>query len=450
MYIRAFSGYNYKMEWFGYDKNKYYLSGIDWVINALDFYSKKRSGHGNFSQVVFVLSGRLDGAAFRDKLKDFCRVYPVLSGGPARDLNLCPYWRTDGRCAPFIWEEKISGDPWRDLYAFAARDIGSTYLRLFLVNGGDKDRLAVKFDHRLFDAAGIEAFFARFERYCRDGKALAAPLVQAPGLCRWGEKFLAGRAVNRFFLKLRKGLRPIAVKRGSGGLEFMPIEFDEAQTAAIDACSLRDSGYLMFMPFVLAKSLKAVTVFNRRAAIPGLQARDQYAKEEGDYLVPVNINLRPKSEDGNVFFNHLSFLFFRVPGAIIADQPRLMRSLKEQFFAQSKDKISVSLQRAGMLMRIAPLSLLAVFLKKFFGVRDAAFSLAYLDRSAYDREQLCGVPVENILHLPVVPADTGLGIFFTRYRKRLSVVVSLRAGMLNAQEKEDLLDLLKRGLLGEG
>ena len=74
-------------------KNKRYLSGSDWVINALDYILKSETCAGNMSQVVITLDGALDGTSVKNSLNRFVKKFPVLFGSTARDYNLAPYWR---------------------------------------------------------------------------------------------------------------------------------------------------------------------------------------------------------------------------------------------------------------------------------------------------------------------------------------------------------------------
>jgi len=72
---------------------KRYLTGIDWVINSIDYSGKSRFGVGNVSQIILELQGEPDGTMLRRSLCDFLRDFPLVNGLPSRGLNLCPYWK---------------------------------------------------------------------------------------------------------------------------------------------------------------------------------------------------------------------------------------------------------------------------------------------------------------------------------------------------------------------
>ena len=360
-----------------------------------------------------------------------------MSGGVSRDFNFCPYWRAGtGKRVKFSFAQRALNSGEEDLpLIFAFANVGlkpGEYLSFFLVTGAEKSFLVVKFDHRLFDAAGVEAFLSLFEEYCLTQKVTPIAPALKPGLSAWSEKFIAGKAVNRFFLKLRKGLKPITFAGGLGqGFDFLPLFFDADKSAAIYARSLSEAGYLMFMPFVLAKSL---------------QSMDKVIKRDGDYLVPVNVNLRAANCAESVFFNHLSFLFFRVSRSMIAATPQLCREVASQFFDQAKGKISDNLAQAASLMRILPLPVVAALLDKFMGGDCAAFAFSYLGESAFRKKSFCGALVKNIFHLPLVPAKPGVGIFFTRYDDRLNLTLVYAKGALSREQAQGLMQELKNNL----
>ncbi len=429
------------MEWFPYDKSKRYLTGIDWIVNALDYRAKQATGRGNCSQLVLEVDGDLAAGPLRQKLAVFLGAYPVLSGRPQRDTNLCPYWKIDRAVVPALWwqSERATGPALvlTRLYAFANAALPEgQYLNFYLITGAAKSFLAVKFDHRLFDAAGAEAFLSLFEDYGLTQKTASIEPVLKPGLCAWGDKFKAGQSVNRFFLKLHKDLKPVtfAQAQTGEGFEFVPLFFSAEETQAIYARALAAAGYLMFMPFALAKTLQSI---------------NRTFERQGDYIVPVNVNLRLAPGAENIFFNHLSFLFFRVAAADVDDTTQLCRALSLQLYDQTKEKISRCLSQAAGLMRIVPLPVLAALLDKFMGGDSASFAFSYLAESAYRQKTFCGHKIVNIFHLPLVPPKPGVGIFFTRYAERLNVTLSYARGTLEEGLARRLADDLKAGLLSD-
>ncbi|MCK5504192.1 MAG: hypothetical protein KAJ10_03475, partial [Thermodesulfovibrionia bacterium] len=74
-------------------KNKYYLSGFDWVMCVMDDIIKETTCAGNYAQVVFLLNSRVEEELIRSKLARFMKEFPVLQARLSRDYNLAPYWK---------------------------------------------------------------------------------------------------------------------------------------------------------------------------------------------------------------------------------------------------------------------------------------------------------------------------------------------------------------------
>ena len=82
-----------------YSRKKRYLTGIDWVIAALDRMSRRATGGSNASQIVLELNGPFDAQRFARAMTEFAGLFPVLNGRSTRDWNLAPYWRMPRRSA---------------------------------------------------------------------------------------------------------------------------------------------------------------------------------------------------------------------------------------------------------------------------------------------------------------------------------------------------------------
>ena len=61
---------------------KRYLTGIDWVINSIDYLGKSQSGIGNVSEVIIELQGQLDDKILQDALRRFLQKLPLINGLP--------------------------------------------------------------------------------------------------------------------------------------------------------------------------------------------------------------------------------------------------------------------------------------------------------------------------------------------------------------------------------
>jgi hypothetical protein len=167
------------------------------------------------------------------------------------------------------------------------------------------------------------------------------------------------------------------------------------------------------------------------------------------YLIPATVDLRPGKEPlQETFFNHVSYLFYQIPLERVTDRTGLVTLLKQQMYDQVKSGFPRDLATASLLTRILPLSVLARLLHLPMKGRIATFAFSHLGKSSYQSDQFMGSRVENILHMPRVPAQPGLGFFSSLYDGRLNLTISWRDGLLADGEIDRLEAGIRRGLGG--
>jgi hypothetical protein len=361
----------------------------------------------------------------------------------ARDWKLAPYWKIPRRARPhdFLQLSPLGTGSLADSCAKTANrpfPTSADHLVCHLFTGGDRSALALAFDHRLLDARGAEALLDLLRRNL-DGE----PLPEAPcfassaELTRWREKFLAGRNVNRRILALA-ATAPRALPLPPGpcrAYRYRLISCTEAQSAALTERIDREAGYLMESPFLLAVVTRCMHALHAARGTGG-----------ACYLVPVTVDLRPNREPlQEIFFNHVSYLFYQLPAELGGDLPGLIGAIKAQMYEQIKSGFPGDLAQASLLMRIAPLPLLARVLYLPLEGKMASFAFAHLGRSGYRSATFMGQPVENLFHLPRVPAPPGIGFFCNSFNGRLNLTMAYLDGLFSEAEA----DLVEHGIRAE-
>lgn len=418
-------------------KNKYYLSGSDWVISALDYTMKKATCSGNMSQVVFALDSAVDHASFESRLRRFAKELPVLSGNIARAYNLAPYWRIPQNTKEEL-DIKVShmetpSDALPLLENSANRPFKNENEHIsfnLIIAGKQKIFLAMAFDHRLLDARGAEAFLNLFQQYLtesNDPHVLEGIRLSSPsGLSEWMKKFYAGKNVNRKFIALSKTAPdslPILSDENKG-FRFKVMVFDQKETELIYDNACREAGYLMEMPYLLANVIQAVQgLFKKR----GLSV--------SSFLTPVSVDMRAgKDIKQELFFNHVSYLFFQISSGNMDSLKGLINSIKQQMYEQVKSGFPKDLAEASFLTRIAPRPVLGRLLRLPFKGKTASFIFSHLGKSSYPSSEFIGGKVENIFHMPRVPVPPGLGFFFNYFNGQLNLVISYLEGLIQDDE----------------
>jgi hypothetical protein len=434
-----------------YSKSKRYLTGMDWMICVLHHMTRRITGSGNTSQVVLELNRPVSEDVLRESLGRVATALPVLRGRIARSFNLAPYWRIPSAAGAgaLRCETHSPGGGTPDALACLERFANAPlagereHLAFCLVNAAEsRSFLAMKFDHRLLDARGAELFLDLFQNHAarRDftGIADSIALTEPAHLSDWKNKFLAGQRVNRALLALADASEKVlpGSRRTEQGFAFRLMAFTDAESREIEEASAREAGYLMIMPWLLAVVVESLhAVFARK----GL-ARPHY-------VVSVAVDRRkPDRLKQDLFFNHVSFLFFRVASADAATRPRLLQSVKNQMYEQSKAGLLQDLEEAGMLMRIVPLPWLSRLALWPLKGQLGSFAFGFVGESGFHADRFLGAEVLNVFHMPRPPVPPGIGVFFNRFRGRYNVALSCLHGLLDDAELDAVEAAMRKAL----
>ncbi|RJQ13941.1 MAG: hypothetical protein C4560_13185 [Nitrospiraceae bacterium] len=420
------------------------------MISALDHMMKETTCAGNMSQVVLVFDSIIEPSGLRERLGRFLDGLPVVRGSVARDINICPYWRMPEKVEGALNFTYYNCSSESDLLPLLSECVNrpfkndSEHLAFYLINiENRKNCLAMAFDHILFDARGAKTFLSLFQQYLESGDAAAiskgVPLTAPAHLSEWKNKFLAGRNVNRRIVALSKtppATLPVPCDKNRG-FKFRLISFNQQETQTILDNAYREAGYLMETPYLLAAVMQAMhELFMKR----GLTA--------DSFLASVNIDMRTDEDiKRELFFNHVSYLFYQVPSDIMDNPKEIMASIKMQMYEQVKAGIPRDITEASHLTRIAPLS----FLKKIIDLplkgKIATFIFSHVSKNPL-LPHMMGAKIENVFHMPRVPVPPGLGFFSNYFDGRLNLVISYLDGMLG-DEEANLLEKCIREMMME-
>jgi len=430
-----------------YSRKKRYLTGIDWMIGALDHLARKSTGAGISSQVVLELDRPLPEEELREWLEDRARALPALAGAPARDINLAPYWKVPERVdeAPidFVVHRPPSESPGDVLACLTAAvnkpfESDSRHLAFHVIYLEPSDRCLVTmvFDHRLLDARGAEMLLDAIQRNDMP------PLDPEPAhLDRWLHRFRVGRNINRTLAPMGRSpidTIPLPADLAGRPSRFVLSSLDEDETRAIKEAAEREAGYLIVMPYVLAVTLQQLDVFLAGKGYP-----------HGSYVVPVSMDMRSERKR-QVLFNRLSFILLHVKSSIVGNRPASIQIIRQQMYDQAKVHLQRDLCDVTMLMRIAPVSMLARLMLKI-RLMLGSLSFSCVGDSAYASDTFLGARILNLFHLPRVPTPPGYGFFFNEFNSGMNVVFSYIDGMLTEDEANELVGHVVTALLqGDG
>ena len=406
--------------------NRYYLNGIDWVMAALNRLNIKHTGLGNHSQLVLVLKGYLAPDNLRQRLSAILSKSPFYRGRTRRALHLAPYWVAEQQ--NFNHQDmrffKLESDDVKNLDSLiqdCARTSfknDQTLLGFDLIHCKKHSYLIMRFDHKMFDARGAEALLEYILDEQNNNKEYSLP-SQGAELHSWKSRFLSGQFLNRFLrsiysenIKVASLIQQKDKNSKPGNIQnFYYTTFSEEQTKSIDDQAMKSAGYLMNGIYILSFVAKS---------FDSLFKKHKYA---GKLLIPINVDVREtKFKNEKIFFNNLSFMLFKLKQGLSVTE--YIKSLKSQFIDQIKNKIPYHFINASLLMRIMPLKALSFFMNFRMKKNPCSFSFSYISEQAFNLKHVQTLEVINLFHIPLVPVNPGVGVFFTRFNKKLNMIIS--------------------------
>lgn len=419
---------------------KRYLTGIDWFIQVFDYMNKQLTGEGHIFQIVVELEGHVDNKNFEEDLKQFIDKFPVLKGKTARGFNLAPYWKLGSANTPLHTGTSYVNNKTEVLPCIENLKHKHSYLSCHFVFLKNTTFIALTFDHRIFDGLGGELFLKAFQEFFKNKLQYSCDVnFSAPAhLSQWRKKFEAGKVVNRAFLKIRtmKPAKAIQIPHQNkikNKFRFKVITFSPQESKEIINKANSDAGYLLLMPYLLANTI----MFMNKVFV-------NHGIDQGTLVVPVTIDMRSsKKTVEDMFFNHLSFLFFKIDSEEITDLSVLINLIKQQLYDQVKEGFSEKFRETALLMRILPVPLLGRVMGLYIKKKMTSFCFSYLGNSVYTHTHLLDKQVKNIFHMPRAAIPPGIGIFYHQFNGRINATVSYLDGMLTEEDLNIIMDDLR-------
>jgi len=414
-----------------YSRNRRYLTGMDWILGALDHGARKRIGLGGFSQAILDLDGDLTPEILLPALNQISRRFPLIHGRVARDwLNLAPYWKiphtTDSPPIPLKIvdlpeSDTVAAERLFDDHVNKPFDSESQHLRFLLIRlGRRRSLLGMVFDHRLLDAFGAESLFRLIDLTFRGQLDEFAPLVsqtEPAHLDHWKRRLTSGRTLNHFLYRLNQ--RTVnALQMPPEGftrrIKFLHDSLTLEETADFNRRAVEEIGIPMTLPSAAARAIAAM-----QHAIPSPPLPGQ------DWLLFTSASARlPGQEWEKLFFNQFSMMTFSSESNSTNPPPQIALTLRDQIFEQMKLQIPFAMQDAGALGRICPHWLGSRLMRLLCHGRFCSFYFACLRDTGFPTNSFLNLPVKNLYHKPLVFAPPGLNICMTTFAGRFNLVIS--------------------------
>ncbi|MFA6104765.1 MAG: hypothetical protein WCV67_19875 [Victivallaceae bacterium] len=415
---------------------RFYLNGIDWIVQGMQYNCQAAPG-GNYQFLIIShLAGTPGPGRLRGCLHKLQEMFPLLSGKLRRNwFNLAPYWQAPFKAVPediLTVVQLNEPDPEQACHQHLTGFLNTPFkddmpklAAMLLILPDGSSRLALNFDHCLFDAAGGEQLITVLNDLWNGAEPDASGFMAAEGpwLNEWRHQFVCGRTVNRALLAVRRQGPPSVLSSKPGGSNrYVLIQLDEAGFAALMKRADSEAGPMMLTPYLVTTIQEALhRIFSRRGDPNSI------------CVCPMTVSLRQGRRD-ELFFNRWS-LMPMYSSSVSSHEERLKQQVG-LFYAYMKTKLPYSLTKACLLCRPLPLPLIAGFSQK--PVTSGTAAIALLSQMEFDSVSMFGEEIKALYHVPRIPPSPGLGIFMNRRGSKLNITLSWTDGIIDDDELEIL------------
>ncbi|MCX7086615.1 MAG: hypothetical protein NTV00_01025 [Methylococcales bacterium] len=419
------------------------LNGADYFLLQLDRLMWQSSGKRNVCTFVLTLPERLTledlqhHLANRPAYQWLCQLR-LKQGWP---LRLAKWTITTTEKLPAINEYQLSsGDDLPDSVLAADLDISKqSAFKIELLQRAEAGSLLVfTWHHALMDAHGGEMFirYLGTEHLLRQpdwvvDEGVKLPLKNRATIALEMKQFLYDISAGSLLSLYKKSaVKPQAYYR--------VLSFTAEQSEAISERARQGAAGFLVSAFYLAATTYAVA-----------QVQKQRGIDKGDVLVPIPLDRRKSGAHGPVIGNQVSFLFYRIPNAVLDDVSQctveLMRQMKALMRSESPEHYIIMLD----FLRRMPGFLYRRMLKAPTNGAMASFFYSDTGDSLQGVDDLFGQPISGAVHYPPNMYPPGMTFVFSRFQGALQLTLGYMAADLSADEVEQLLMSIQRVLLGD-
>jgi hypothetical protein len=429
-----------------YFRSRRYLSGVDWLMGAMDYLAIRTTGIGSLSQAILEVDRKILEADLQSALDQIAARFPLVNGRVARDcFNLAPFWKVPRNTrlkslSLLVITLPAGAEAQAEI---ALNEHANTplksrwqHLRFLLVHLGDnRSRLGMVFDHKLLDAFGAESFLRLIDQAWQGKLDEIAPRVKTTEpaqLDHWMRRFRSGRTLNERLFKLAE--RDIAALQmppagTSRTVRFLHEKLTAEETERVRQRATEECGMPILLPSTAARAVLAMKQAIPSPPLPGTQ-----------HLVFTSASTRsPGQEWEGLFFNQLSFLLFSVTQEMPESAGPLAILLRDEFFDQMRQGIPAALQDATALMRICPHWLGSRLMKLVFKGRLCSLYFACLRDTGFSQKTFMDLPVTDLIHTPTAFAPPGLNLCMTYFDDHFNLVLSYLEGALKDSEAREMM-----------
>ena len=417
----------------------------------------RRSGlPGNVCRIALRLDGGLDMELLRERVAASPMLDWLARVRISRSLPLFPpVWRVVSEPIRILHEhneQRVGENGLGQMpQAVMDRDLHperSPALALDLIrHADDTKRLVLSWNHALLDVRGAEFVLQHLNSNdtIKESPTIAdliSPDQRKSSISRWWQNVKSARGSMGW---LRESgcaplfsLMPAGRQIGSCHGQSRVIAFSREESARIDArCQRLNAGFRR-SHFYLAASIRALHLV---ASARG--------NKDAAYLVPVPHDMRRRGNNGPIFSNHLSILFYRVETQHAVSMSGIINELSRQMMDQIRNRFPESCMAALDMFKPLPLDYYVRHLGRPTRGKFASLCFSDSGESCVGMNGFLGGQIREVTHFVPTWRPPGLTVLFWSFRGQLRSLLSWVDDCLSQEEVDALEHGLRVGLLEE-
>ena len=424
------------------------LNGSDYFLYALDERLRKATGRGNACSLAMELDAQLSPEKVQKRLDSI----PALSAlGALRLVKVfpgsVPRWRSCLESSALTLKLSPNTLNWErgQLNDFA--DIHprrQAPLRFDLISGPHSSTLLFTWHHALMDANGAEELLrvigASSEAW--DDTHLLPKNSSLPSALNISAGFFKRLKIHREARRIifDSAKKPVALIGGSGakpgGSAYRLVRFDLDQTKHIDR-NCEGLGAALFKSSVyLAASARALRrILQDRGVAPA------------DFHLPVPHNLRKLGAASPIISNHITFLFFRIPSAVLGELKHCVHYIIADLQRMVQQREHLTCTTFLHDMRHLPRQIYLSLVDKPTAGNLASFFFSDRGEALNRLDSFMGGKITRIAHFPPNTHPPGFTVVFSRWKGCLIASISYSKGIISEAELGRFEELLRSDLL---
>jgi len=426
---------------------KVILSGADCFHLVLDKHAKKHGAGGNVMRKVFYFNSSVSFEKIESILKRSPVIYWLCNIELVQpSFFRLPYWKYKGRGNEIIIKQH---------HAATENEVPEKILTRDITVGSDRfieadiiyypsgsSAFVLSWNHILLDAKGTTLLFEHLdhlsENKSQDFDSFFPAKEKKTNIFTYIDNMYK---VKRFVQTSAKppvsSVASAKTKHGEEGTLNRTIAFNIEETEKIASNAFKTGSRFGPTLYFIACCSQVIHLLNKEK------------NKAGDLWLPVPYDGRLRGATGPLISNCVSFLFYRIPEAALANVPQTVKCLSTQMKAQIADGIPQRYTMFLNMMRHIPLWLYYFLVSRTGKGVFASFLYTSTGDNFNELKHLFGEPLRDLNMIPALTFPPGLTFVFLKHNNELNINIAYSPDVISDNELHLIEEKIKEILLAD-